>query len=411
MAPEAVRLLARCRRQVAAGLARVNDPAHAEWAAMLRYQHALALQDAGRYDEGRAILKEIMSDAARPECGEARLAWGEGMLAEGRGKMAAADAVLQNNPTDDQAAAARKDRAGGVKIVHAAADYLEEQARKGADSPFSPILQARLFYETAWVWRSLIDEEVGAARTRIQEERQKAPGQDCAGSAARRRPHSARREKGRAAYEALIAAQPDLLPLAAQARLELAELRLQRGEPMAAAVALLKQALDQEPAADLSARLGLRLADCFFTAGDEAGAMRQLDRIAALSDASLAPVARYRAAAWIAGKGDWAKAVERLTPFRDQDALKNLGFVSDKALLLLGRSYAALGQDEPSTQAYEQLLAMFADSAWRRHAHYGEAQTLHRQKKYAAALDAYLRALAAAPPDVAVRAADRNRRL
>ena len=173
---------------------------------------------------------------------------------------------------------------------------------------------------------------------------------------------------------------------------------------MAAAVALLKQALDQEPAADLSARLGLRLADCFFTAGDEAGAMRQLDRIAALSDASLAPVARYRAAAWIAGKGDWAKAVERLTPFRDQDALKNLGFVSDKALLLLGRSYAALGQDEPSTQAYEQLLAMFADSAWRRHAHYGEAQTLHRQKKYAAALDAYLRALAAAPPDVAVRA-------
>ena len=198
MAPEAVRLLARCRRQVAAGLARVNDPAHAEWAAMLRYQHALALQDAGRYDEGRAILKEIMSDAARPECGEARLAWGEGMLAEGRGKMAAADAVLQNNPTDDQAAAARKDRAGGVKIVHAAADYLEEQARKGADSPFSPILQARLFYETAWVWRSLIDEEVGAARTHIQEERQKAPGEDAAGSAARRRPHSARREKSAA---------------------------------------------------------------------------------------------------------------------------------------------------------------------------------------------------------------------
>ena len=184
----------------------------------------------------------------------------------------------------------------------------------------------------------------------------------------------------------------------------MAELRLQRGEPTAAAVALLKQALDQEPAADLSARLGLRLADCFFTAGDEAGAMRQLDRIAGLGDTSLAPVARYRAAAWIAGKGDWAKAVERLTPFRDQDALKNLGFVSDKALLLLGRSYAALGQDEPSTQAYELLLATFADSAWRRHAHYGEAQTLHRQKKYAAALDAYLRALAAAPPDVAVRA-------
>ena len=408
MAPEAVRLLARCRRQY--DKAPRVDPAHAEWAAMLRYQHALALQDAGRYDEGRAILKEIMDDLARPECGEARLAWGEGMLAEGRGKTAAADAVLQNNPPDDQAAAARRDRADGVKIVHAAAEYMEEQARKGADSPLSPLLQARLFYEAAWVWRSMIDEEVGAARQRIQDEwRQKAPkgpdGQtpDPPDVPLSDVPLQPAEKKARAAYEALVAAQPDLAPLAAQARLELAELRLQRGEPPATAVALLKQALDQEPAPDLSARLGLRLADCLFTAGDEAGAMRQLDRVAGLSDTSLAPVARYRAAAWIAGKGDWAKAVERLTPFRDDDALKNLGFVSDKALLLLGRSYDALGQDEPSTQAYEQLLAMFADSAWRRHARYGEAMTLHRRKKLPEALDAYLRALAAAPPDVAVR--------
>ncbi len=397
MAPEAVRLLARCRRQYDHVLK--ADPAHAEWAAMLRYQHALALQGAGRYDEGRAILKEIMSEDARPECGEARLAWGEGMLAEGRGKMTAADATLQNNPPDDQAAAARKDRADGVKIVHAAAEYMEEQARKGADSPSSPLLQARLYYETAWIWRSLIDEEVGASRQRIQDEwRQKAPkgpdGQppDPPDVPLADIPMQPAEKKSRAAYEALIAAQADLLPLAAQARLELAELRLQRGEPTSAVGPLIKQALDLEPAPDLSARLGLRLADCCFTTGDEAGAMRQLDRVAGLSDTSLAPVARYRAAAWIAGKGDWAKAVERLTPFRDDDALKNLGYVSDKALLLLGRSYAALGQDEPSTQTYEQLLAMFADSAWRRHAHYGEAQTLHRRKKYDEALDAYLRA-------------------
>ena len=286
---------------------------------------------------------------------------------------------------------------------------MEEQARKMGDSPSSPVLQARLFYETAWVWRSLIDEEVGAARTRIQEERrQKAKGPDGQLPDPPDVPLSdiplqPAETKARAAYEALVEAQPDLAPLAAQARLELAELRLQRGEPTAAAVALIKQALDQEPAADLSARLGLRLADCLFTAGDEAGAMRQLDRVAGLTDTPLGPVARYRAAAWVAGKGDWAQAVERLKPFRDEDALKNLAFVTDKALLLLGRSYAALGQDEPSTQAYGQLLATFADSSLRRHAHYGEAQTLHRERKMDEALDAYLRALAAAPPDVAVR--------
>jgi len=171
-------------------------------------------------------------------------------------------------------------------------------------------------------------------------------------------------------------------------------------------VALLKQALDLEPASDLSARLGLRLADCLFNAGDAAGAMRQLDRVAALSDAPLAPVARFRAAAWLAGRGEWPHAVERLTPFRDQDALKNLNNVSDKALLLLGDCYEVQGQDGPSTQAYEQLLAGFADSGWRRHARYGEAHTLHRQKKYAEAVEAYLRADAdgAAPPEVSVRA-------
>ncbi len=394
MAPEAVRLLARCRRRL--------DPAQTEWAAMLRYQYALALQDAGRFDEGRAILKEIMDDRTRPESAEARLAWGEGMLAEGRGKMAADDAVLGNNPPDDQAAAARKDREEGVRIVRAGAEYLEQQARTVGDSPSSAILQARLYYEAAWAWRSLIDEEVGAARQRIQEERkQRQP--DAPDVPISDVPLQPAEKKARAAYEALIAAQPDLLPLAAQARLELAEVRLQRGEPPAAVTALLKQGLDQEPEADLSARLELRLADCLFASGDETGGMRQLDRVAALGDTSLAPVARYRAAAWVAGKGDWANAVERLKPFRDDDGLKNLGYITDKALLLLGQAYAALGQDEPSTQAYEQLLATFADSGWRRHARYGEAQTLHRQKKFGEALDAYLRAFAAAPPDVAVR--------
>jgi tetratricopeptide (TPR) repeat protein len=402
MAPEAVRLLARCRRQVDAELRRAPDPVHTEWAALLRYQHALALQDSGRYAEARAILTEIRNDATRPEAEETRLAWGEGMLAEGRNKMTAADQTLQNNPPEDQAAAARKDRAEGVKIVHAAAEYMEEQARKMGKSTSSPVLQARLYYEAVWVWRSLIDEETAGTRAALQEERRrKTPNApDVPLSEVPLQPAE---KQARVAYEALIAAQPDLLPLAAQARLELAELRLLRGEPMTTVVPLLKQALDQEPASDLSARLGLRLADCLFTTGDEVGGMRQLDRVAGLSDTPLAATARYRAAAWIAGKGEWAKATERLTPFRDQDALKNLGFVSDKALLLLGEAYAAQGQDEPSTQAFGQLLATFADSVWRRHAHYGEAETLHRRKKYAEALDGYLRALAAAPPDVAVR--------
>jgi len=242
---------------------------------------------------------------------------------------------------------------------------------------------------------------VKVARMRIQEETKKGDPAEVPLSAVPLQPAE---KNARAAYESLIAAQPDLLPLAAQARLELAETRLQRGEPPTAAVKLLKQALDLEPAPDLSARIGLRLADCLFTAGDPVGGLRQLDRVGGLSDTPLAPAARYRAAAWIAGRGEWDKVVARLTPFRDEDALKKLDSVTDKALLLLGNAYAALGQDAPSTQAYEQLLATFADSGWRRHAFYGEALNLQKQKKYPEAVAVYLHAYSLAPPDVAVRA-------
>jgi tetratricopeptide (TPR) repeat protein len=399
-APEAAKLLARCRRKYDKVLR--ADPARAEWAPLLRYQYALALQDAGRFVEARALLKEVMEEKpARPEAVGVPLVWGNGLLAEGVLKIVAADQAAQAPPTEADAAAARKGRADGWDGVRAGAAYLVNAAGQKGDKAPSPLLQSRLFYEAAWAWRAVADEEKKTARARIQEERKKGDPNEVPLSDVPLQPAE---KRAVAAYDGLIAAQPELLPLAAQARLELAESRLQRGEPPAAAVTLLKQALDLEPAPDLSARIGLRLADCLFTAGDSVGGLRQLDRVGGLSDTPLAPVARYRAAAWIAGRGEWEKVVARLTPFRDEDALKKLDSVTDKALLLLGQAYAALGQDAPSTQAYEQLLATFADSGWRRQTHYGEALNLQKQKKYPEAVTAYLRAYSLAPPDVAVRA-------
>jgi tetratricopeptide (TPR) repeat protein len=399
-APEAVKLLARCRRKYDAILR--TDPARAEWVPLLRYQYALALQDAGRFVEARAILTEMLAEKpARPEAVGIPLVWGDGLLAEGQLKTAAADQALQAPPTEADAAAARKARAAGLDLIRAGAEYLESQARQMGDKAPLPILKARLFYEAAWAWRGVAAEEVKAVRARLQEERKKADPSEVPLADVPQQPAE---KRTLAAYESLIAAQPELLPLAAQARLELAEVRLERGGAPAAAVKLLKQALDLEPAPDLSARIGLRLADCLFTVGDAVGGLRQLDRAGGLSDAPTAPAARYRAAAYVAGRGEWNNVVARLTPFRDEEALKKLDSVTDKALLLLGQAYAALGQDALSTQAYEQLLATFPDSGWRRHAHYGEAMNLHKQKKYPEAIEAYLRANALAPPDMAVRA-------
>ena len=399
-APEAAKLLARCRRKYDVILR--ADPARAEWAPLLRYQHALALQDAGRYGEARAILKEVWDEKpARPEAAGVPLVWGVGLLEEGVRQIAGADQALQAPPTEADAAAARTDRAAGFDRVRAGCEYLENQARQTGDKAPSPLLQARLFYEAAWAWRAVAAEEIKAARVRLQGERKKA---DLTEVPLADVPPQPAEKRAVAAYEGLIVAQPELLPLAAQARLELAEAQLERGGAPAAAVKLLKQALDLEPANDLSARIGLRLADCLFKTGDTLGGLRQLDRAAGLSDTPMAPAARYRAAAVVAGRGEWDNVVARLTPFRDQDAFKKIDSVSDKALLLLGQAYAALGQDAASTQAYEQLLATFPDSGWRRQAHYGEAMNWHKQKKYAEALEAYLRAYSLAPPDVAVRA-------
>jgi cellulose synthase operon protein C len=399
-APEAAKLLARCRRKYDAILR--ADPARAEWAPLLRYQHALALQDAGRFIEARAILKEVMEEKPpRSEAVGASLVWGDGLLVEGVLKIGAADQALQAPPTEADAAAARRDRAASMDVVRSGAEYLENQARQMGDKASSPILQARLFYEAAWAWRGVAGEEIKAARTRLQEERKKA---DLTEVPLADVPQQPAEKRAVAAYESLIAAQPDLLPLAAQARLELAEAQLERGGAPAPTVKLLKQALDLEPANDLSARIGLRLADCLFKTGDAVGGLRQLDRAGGLSDTPMAPAARYRAAAYVAGRGEWDNVVARLTPFRDEDALKKIDSVSDKALLLLGQAYAALGQDAPSTQAYRQLLATFPDSGWRRQAHYCEAMNLHKQKKYPEAVETYLRAYSLAPSDVAVRA-------
>jgi tetratricopeptide (TPR) repeat protein len=410
-AAEAARMLARVRRDNEKALR--ADPARAAWATLLQYQQALALNDAGKFPEGRAVLKELTEQAPdRPEAAEAKLVWGLGLLAEARQKVDAANQALSapDLPAAD-AAAARKALDEGRKGVREAADYLEAEARKMGDQRSSPLLQARLYYEAAWVCRGLGDEEAAAERGRIQEEWRKKQPKPPEGQPAPEPPDVPLSEiplqpsekKARALYQALIAAAPDL-PFSAEARLELAELFAQRGEHPAA-VRALKEALDQEPPADLSARVGLRLSECLLAQNDAVKAVQQLQRVAGLADTPWAPQARLRAGAHLASRGEWDKAVETLAPFADPQASQNLAGVADAGLLLIGQAHAEKKDWDESAKAYERLLEGFADSGWRRHARYGVAWALHHQKKYAEAVEAYRHAFnnGEAPPDVAAR--------
>jgi tetratricopeptide (TPR) repeat protein len=410
-AAEAARMLARVRRDNDKALR--ADPARAAWATLLQYQQALALQDAGKFAEARAVLKQLTDQTPeRPEAAEAKLVWGLGLLNEARQKVDAANQTLSapDLPAAD-AAAARQALDEGRKGVRDAAEFLEAEARKMRDKPSSPLLQARLYYEAAWVWRGLADEEVAAERARIQDEWKKKQPKLPEGQPAPEPPDvplsdiplRPAEKKARGAYQALVAAAPDL-PLAAQARLELAELFAQRDEHKAA-VALLKAALDQEPPADLSARVGLRLSECLFAMNDAAGGLRQLQRVAGLADTPWAPQARLRAGAALAGRGEWDQAIETLAPFADAQANQNLVGVADAGLLLIGQVHAEKKEWDESTKVYESLLDGFAASGWRRHAHYGVAWALHHQGKYAEAAAAYQQAFnnGDCTPDVAAR--------
>jgi tetratricopeptide (TPR) repeat protein len=406
---EAARLLARVRRDCDKALR--ADPARAAWATLLQYQQALALQDAGKYAEARAVLAELTKQTPdRPEAAEAKLVWGLSLLAEARQKIDAANQALgAPDLTASAAAEARRSLEEGRKGVRDAAQYLEEQARALGKEPPSPILQARLYYEAAWVLRGLADEQVAAEKARMQEEWRKKQPKPPEGQPAHEPPDyplsdipvQPAEKKTRELYRAVITAAPDL-PFAAQARLELAELLSQRGDD-AAAVTLLKEALDQEPPPELSGRVGLRLAACLQAKGDADAALRQLERVAGLADSPWAPHARYRAGALRAKRGEWDKAVETLAPFQTAEALQNLPGLTDAALLLIGQAHGAKERWEEGDTAYGKLLEGFADSAWRRHARYGLAWALHKQKKFPEAIEAYQRAYADAPPEVAVR--------
>jgi tetratricopeptide (TPR) repeat protein len=410
-AADAAKLLARVRRDRERDLAR--DPARAEWAPLLRYQHALALNDAGKFEESRQVLSQILETTPdRPEAFEAKLVWGQGLLAEARQKL---DAAAQQLATPElppaEAAAARRAQDVARKGIETAADYLESAARKLRDKSSSPILKARLFYEAAWVHRGRGDEEVAAERTRRQEEWRKDHPKPPEGQPAPEPPAVPLAEiplqpsekRGRDLYAAAASAAGDAeLPLAAQVRLELAELHAQRGDN-AEAVSLLKGALDQEPPPDLAGRIGMRLAAVLATKGDKPGAIKQLERVAALTDNSWAPHARYRLGATLAQAGEWDKAVEMLAPFQTVEALQNLGGLADASLVLIGQAHTEKSRWDKSAEAYAALLERFADSGWRRHAHFSQAAALQRDKKFAEAVEEYKHAVADAPPEVAVR--------
>src|SRR5262249_32510310 len=144
--------------------------------------------------------------------------------------------------------------------------------------------RVRLHYEAAWGWRALADAEIETARAKMQadiwqklkeEAARKTPaGKERPGVprpdvALKQVPLQPAEQKARAQYQAAFTALPDQpdLPLAWDARFELAELLAER-EEFEPAIKLLKEAMVKELSPELTDKIRLRLAVCLAAKGD-----------------------------------------------------------------------------------------------------------------------------------------------
>jgi tetratricopeptide (TPR) repeat protein len=390
-AGEAADLLARARGQYEPEL--TKDPARAGWVTLLRYHHGLALREAGKLAEARGAFDQVMKQApASAEAVEAALRFGQCLKEEGVQKIEAAAKARAAGGKPEQVAAADKLREDGMRSLRDAVKFLEDRAQQLKGKDPQPEARARMLYETAWAYRDLAEPEVAAVRARMAEKLAKTLKLDLSKFPApevplKDVPVQPAEEKARAAYRTLIGEFPDL-PLATEGRFELAELLAGRGDN-AQALKLLSEGLDKEPPAELADKFRLRLGAAQAARGDVKAALAQFDAVAQNPKSPLAAEAQYRAGETLMQAKQWAEAVKRLLPFRDNGQYQNVTGVSDRALLRLGHAYAHLGDWNQSRQALETLVGRFGNSPWVHDARYGLGWAWQQQKQYDQAVNMY----------------------
>src|SRR5581483_10396392 len=188
-------------------------------------------------------------------------------------------------------------------------------------------------------------------------------------------------------YQAMIATAPDL-PLALEARFELAELLAQR-DHFDPALQLLNEALDKEPGPEATDRIRLRLGTLHAAKGNSKGALAQYDVVAQNPKSALYPQAVYRAGEALLAAKDYEQAAKRLALFYSQPPLQNVAGLSDRALLRLGHAHAFLKNWEESRKAHARVLGTFPSSPWVDEARYGLGLALFQLRQYDPAVVAF----------------------
>jgi TolA-binding protein len=416
-AGEAAAVLAQCRQQHEQNM--LKDPERAAWVPLLQYHHGVALREAGKRTEARALFEQVLKQAPdRPEAAEAALRSGQCLKEDGQAAIAEGQKKLAApNLKPEEQAAARKQIDDGVKELRDAVQFLLAQAdglkQKHPDAP----ARARMLYEAAWGCRAIADVEIEAVRSKMQQELWQKHKDEMAKKTPPGRqpppvpmpdvplstvPVQPAETQARAQYQALIAAFPDVA-LNADARCELAELLSDRNEHEAA-IKLLREALDKEPGPELTDRIRVRLGNCLLLKGDAKAALGHFQAVAQNAKSPLMAQATYRLGECYLQLNDPAEAVKRLAAFRDKPPLQNVPGVSDRALLRLGHALGQLKQWEPSRHAHEQVVARFGNGPWAGEARYGMGWALQNLQRFDDAVNVYTQVAAATATELAARA-------
>jgi TolA-binding protein len=215
-------------------------------------------------------------------------------------------------------------------------------------------------------------------------------------------------QKARAAYQKQIADFNDTL-LSVDARFELAELFAERDE-CDPAIKLLKEANDVEPRGDklpspeLMDKIRIRLGTCLAAKKDLDAALAQFEAVAGNPKSPLVAQGLYRAGETLLAKGETAKAIERLSPFRDKGEYQNVPGVTDRALLRLGYALGLEKKWDASRQAYETLVNRFGGSPWVNEARYGAGWALQNAGQLDPAVNWYQQVIANTASELAAKA-------
>jgi TolA-binding protein len=401
-AAEAVNELAYCRQTYEATLEK--DPARAGWVPLLRYHHAVALREAGKRAEARALFDQVVKTAPdRPEAAEAILRSGQCLKDDAEVKVKDARTKLANgNLNSQQRADAQKQLDDGLKETRDAATFLAAQANDLKTKQPTNEVRARLLYEAAWAHRTIADVEVETVRNKLRDElwrrqrdeavKRTPPGRQPPFVPAPDVPLSAvplqQGEKDvRGFYTLLINDFPDIT-INADARFELAELLSERAEHDAA-IKLLRDALDKEPPPELTEKVRLRLGAALLAKGDAKAAQGQFQAVANNVKGPHYAQALYRLGECQLTQDKPEDAIRSLQPFRDNPQLQNVPGVSDRAMLRLGHAFSQAKQWEPSRQAFEILCQRFPNSRWVADARYGMGWALQHANRLDEAVTQY----------------------